>query len=230
MTESAPTIRWVTPKQPRSQETLERLAQATMQLLEEKSFEQISIEEIAKRAGSSVGGFYARFPDKEALYEYLYVQYEGELAATRSEMFDPTRWLDVPLQPRVEAIIVLCLNVIKQRAGFFRTMALRVHMNHTPQIDEQTARRGEMIESIRNILLECRNEITHPDPVLATKMGFYQLLMAIQERYMFPHTAHTKILNVSDDVFMRELVRAFLAYVGASYTPSPEMQHVASRS
>jgi AcrR family transcriptional regulator len=230
MSDQAPTIQWVIPQQPRSQETLERLAQATIQLLEKKSFEQISIEEIAKQAGSSVGGFYARFPDKEALYAYLYAQYEAELEATTTKMFEPTRWHDVPLRQRVEAICTLGLTVFRQREGFFRTMVLRTHINRTPLALEQASRRGKKIKSIRKLLLECRGEMNHSNPDLATEIGFFQMMMAIQERVLFPHSAHSNTMNVPDDVFLRELVNAFVAYVGASSLPSSETNHVAYRT
>lgn len=226
MTDQAPTIRWIRPQQPRSQETLERLAQATLQLLEEKSFEQISIEEIAKRAGSSVGGFYARFPDKEALFSYLFAQYKAELEATTSEMFEPNRWHEVPLRQRVEAISTLGLTVFRQRTGFFRTLVLRTIMDRTPLSLEQASHRGEKIKSIQRLLLECIGEMNHPNPELATKIGFFQMMMAIQERVLFPFSAHSNTMNVPDDVFLRELVNAFLAYVGASSIPSPETHHV----
>lgn len=230
MTEQAPTIQWVIPQQPRSQETLERLAQATMKLLEEKSFEHISIEEIAKQAGSSVGGFYARFPDKEALFVYLSAQYEAELEATISEMFEPTRWQDVPLRQRIEAISTLSLTLYRQRTGFFRALVLRSHMHRSPQILKQSSQRAEKIKSIRDILLECTGEMNHPDPQLATEIGFYQMLMAIQERVLFPHSSNSINVNVPDDVFLRELVYAFLAYVGASSIPPRTSHHHGHRA
>lgn len=50
---------------------LERLADSAAALLEEKSLNEISIAEIAARAGASVGSFYRRFHDKTAMLHYL---------------------------------------------------------------------------------------------------------------------------------------------------------------
>ena len=54
MTRESPQIRWVRPQQTRSQETLGRLCDAAGELLNDKPIDQISIEEIAAMAGSSV--------------------------------------------------------------------------------------------------------------------------------------------------------------------------------
>ncbi len=55
------------PKQARSEDTLRRLLNAAEELIIEKGHRAVSIPEIARRAHSSVGGFYARFRDKTEL-------------------------------------------------------------------------------------------------------------------------------------------------------------------
>ena len=59
------------PRQARSQRTFDNLLDAAEDLLNEKSFLELSINEIVSRAGSSVGSFYARFDDKDALLRCL---------------------------------------------------------------------------------------------------------------------------------------------------------------
>src|SRR5262245_60009024 len=62
------------PRQARSTETYRRLLDAAEALLQRKSFDRVSVAEIAGRAGVTIGAFYARFPDKEALLEALEAQ------------------------------------------------------------------------------------------------------------------------------------------------------------
>ena len=63
-----PELVWVRPpQQARSQLTLSRILDATEAILAEKSWEDAGVAEIARRAGSSVGAFYSRFRDKDAL-------------------------------------------------------------------------------------------------------------------------------------------------------------------
>jgi AcrR family transcriptional regulator len=58
-------------KQQRSEQTREKLLQAGLDLLQCGNYEDISIAQIAFRAGCSIGSFYLRFRNKEAFFEYL---------------------------------------------------------------------------------------------------------------------------------------------------------------
>lgn len=63
---------WLTaPQQARSLETLARFLRAADELLHEKPFADVTIAEIVTRAERTVGSFYARFEDKDALLRTL---------------------------------------------------------------------------------------------------------------------------------------------------------------
>ena len=66
-----PDPRHIPPKQDRSRRTLERIETATLELIAEKGVEETTVQDIVKRARSSVGSFYARFPAKEDLLLHL---------------------------------------------------------------------------------------------------------------------------------------------------------------
>jgi AcrR family transcriptional regulator len=66
-------------KQLRSEQTHEKLLQAGLKLLRSKSFDDISIAQIANCAGCSVGSFYLRFRNKEAFFEFLIESINGTL-------------------------------------------------------------------------------------------------------------------------------------------------------
>ena len=55
------------PKQKRSQESLERVLAASIELLEEEGFDAFTIQDVSRRADVSVGAIYARFGNKESL-------------------------------------------------------------------------------------------------------------------------------------------------------------------
>lgn len=60
-----------TPRQARSERTLEKILAACERLLAERSFEQISMQDIAREAGVSVGNLYNRFSDKSGLVDHV---------------------------------------------------------------------------------------------------------------------------------------------------------------
>src|SRR5512143_476146 len=91
------------PKQARSERTLQRLLDAAEQLIAEKGHQAVSIPEIARRAHSSVGGFYARFRDKNELLRALEERHFIELMARVERLADPTRWAGAETAAIVEA-------------------------------------------------------------------------------------------------------------------------------
>jgi AcrR family transcriptional regulator len=58
-------------KQQRSEQTHEKLLQSGLDLLRDGVFDDISIAQIASRAGCAVGSFYLRFRNKEAFFKFL---------------------------------------------------------------------------------------------------------------------------------------------------------------
>jgi AcrR family transcriptional regulator len=64
-------------KQRRSQITYNKLIEAGLHLLRTRDFDSISIAEIAKEAGYSVGAFYARFENKEEFFLALVAKHNS---------------------------------------------------------------------------------------------------------------------------------------------------------
>ena len=69
---SEPLIR--RPLQRRSQESLDRVLQAGIEVLQEEGFEGFTLQEVSRRAGVSIGSIYARVASREALIMAIYEQ------------------------------------------------------------------------------------------------------------------------------------------------------------
>src|SRR5438552_1394828 len=80
------------PQQVRSRETLDRILDAAEQVLDEKAFGEATLAEIMERAGVTVGAFYRRFPDKDALLHHLDERFFNELHRRADLVLDPARW------------------------------------------------------------------------------------------------------------------------------------------
>lgn len=74
-------------KQDRSRKTRDTLMAATWKLLQSHPWQAISINDIVKAAGSSVGAFYSRFTDKEALLEAMGAEWLEARWVHRAEGF-----------------------------------------------------------------------------------------------------------------------------------------------
>jgi len=63
------------PSQDRSRRTAERFLDAAFKLLESKTFDELSVADLAREAGRSVGAFYQRFGSKDDFLVVLLVAY-----------------------------------------------------------------------------------------------------------------------------------------------------------
>ena len=113
------------PQQERSRRTLQRLLDAGEALIREKGFDRASVAEIAERAGCSVGAFYTRFPDKDALfYSILQRFYEGA-AATVEEMMTAPRWREIPDHVVVDTMLEFTAKAVRERHQLIATIVNR---------------------------------------------------------------------------------------------------------
>lgn len=74
-------------RQKRSQKTYDALIATTFKLLEQREFDEISIAELAQKAGYSVGAFYARFHSKDELFDALVAQHMQDRTNARERIF-----------------------------------------------------------------------------------------------------------------------------------------------
>src|SRR5437868_6332491 len=93
------------PKQARSERTLYRLLDVAEALIVEEGLGGLSIPEVARRAGSSVGGFYARFRDKNELLRALEERFFREVQVRLDALADERRWEGAPVTAIVEAAV-----------------------------------------------------------------------------------------------------------------------------
>lgn len=77
-------------RQKRGQVTYDALIDTAFALLEDKEFDDISIAELAQKAGYSVGAFYARFRSKDELFDAMVMQHLDGRRRTRGRQFAST--------------------------------------------------------------------------------------------------------------------------------------------
>ena len=206
-------LRWVRPpRQARSQETLDRLLDAAEQLVAEKGFEDATIAELVRRAGSSVGAFYARFRDKDGLLYALYERYLEQAMATTDAALDPGRWAGASIPEIVRAVVPFLVSVYRERAGLIRAFVLRNHVD--PGFRARQERLSHYVNAGLARLLTARAaEIGHPDPVRAATFGLTMTVNTIESAVLFGEL-RSSALTLSDEELAAELIRAFLAYLG----------------
>lgn len=200
------------PKQLRSQRTLERLLETAERLISERGFDKVSIAALVREAGSSVGGFYGRFQDKDellfALHERLVKEIDRRVAAFES----PGRFDDATLGEIVRPCVRELVSVYRERRQLFAAIAARSVQNE--QLWELGKRlRASVIDRFAALVLRRRDQITHPDPELAVELGA-QMVFALMDQAVIFGELRVRGEPVSDEQVADELERSFIAYLG----------------
>lgn len=125
-------LRWIKPPhQDRSRDTQARIVDAARRLLEKgQSFHEISVSALAREADASVGAFYNRFRDKDALLHVLQIELCREGEATAAAVLVPERWTGVPLEPLIRAFVGLSVASCRQQAGLRRALLVAMCNDH----------------------------------------------------------------------------------------------------
>lgn len=119
--ESSDNREWVTePLQARSQETLTRLLDAADELLREQAFDDVTVADIVRRAERTVGSFYARFADKNALVRTLVQRVIDELIDDMRVRFSPEQWRTASMRDIVSSAVSASANVFWRHAHISR--------------------------------------------------------------------------------------------------------------
>ena len=201
------------PKQSRSEQTQERLLQAAEALILEKGLADASVPEIARRASSSVGGFYARFPDKDALLRALEERFFAEMLERVERLADAGRWADASIATIVGACGEELVTVFRERRNLIAAFLHRATRN--PEILAEALRfRVATQERIAALLLPRSNELRHPEPRLAIHLAV-QFAFALMLQLVAAGEVHAAGRVLGDRELQNEIVRNFLAYVGA---------------
>ncbi len=201
------------PKQARSLATLHRILDAAEALIEEKGPAEVSIPEIVHRARSSVGGFYARFRDKDALLRALEERFLAEMDARVEALADEGRWAEAPLRAIVEACAAELVGVSTERRNLIAAFLTRAALDAEARADALRFRRL-VGERITRLVLTRRDQLSHPNPEIAIDLAV-QFAFGLTLQRVIGGDLRAAGRTLSDDEIAREIVRNFLGYVGA---------------
>jgi len=207
-----PHIRWIRPvRQVRSQQTLERLLDSAEALIADKGFEDVTVAEIAARAGFSVGAVYSRFHDKQGVLHSLQDRFVDEANLTTDDAFDPSRWEGASIEEIISESIVFLVEIHRERRGVLRELLGRTKADPsmTERKERLVAHVGEHLESL---LLARVARIGHANPTVAIRFGLRLVLSTLEQAILFDEPGAYGVPR-SDEQLAAELTRAYLAYL-----------------
>jgi AcrR family transcriptional regulator len=203
------------PLQDRSRRTLEKIGRAVEDLLATRSFDDISVADIARRARCSIGSFYARFASKDDLLPYLYERYDADLKPRIQARAAAVDWSTLTLRDAVWLIVENTVDMYVERRNLLRAVALLVRTNPSAATPAMRGVRREATDLPAQALARFAGEIAHADPLDAARIGFFMVTAIAREKILFGEAPHASSTPLDADRLKRELARMLLAYLRA---------------
>lgn len=172
------------PRQRRSQETLKRIIAALAELLDEQTFEEVSVQQIVERAGASVGSFYARVGSKEALLVHLREAIYGGAEEELGAFFASERWANESLETMLDAHAEAWVTTHRERRGVTRALIVEARRN-AAFAEEAHAFNDRLMKLVVRAWLEKKDEIQHPRPAVAARHAFVMATSFVREAIVF---------------------------------------------
>lgn len=160
------------PKQTRSRRTLERIVRASLDILERDGPEGLTVHAIVEGAGSSVGSFYARFSGKDELLDYLGERIWREAAQRWDAAVASRDWAEMQLTELVQGSVRILSETGRSRSTYLKALERATGTRD----DAYTAFQSHVLEGMANLLLVHEQEMDHPDPRLAVRLGLRAVL------------------------------------------------------
>jgi AcrR family transcriptional regulator len=182
--------------QERSRETVEVVLEAAAQVFERVGFTAATTEQIAERAGVSVGTLYQYWPSKEALAVAL-MERHGEAGLARAapvlrELGDAT----IPLEKRIESLARVFVEMHDERPDLHWALE-----SEAPLPLAYRERIGELTRQLASFLEGALS--TDPDRALLVACALDAL----------PHALIRPATRLDTEASVRELTRMLLAYL-----------------
>jgi len=199
------------PKQARSEESLQRLLDAAESLLAERSIGEVSIADIARRARSSVGGFYARFRDKDELLLALHERFVRELEQ-RFAIIEAEASKHASLSELLRPSLQMLVDIYRARRALLVAFASRAADNRRLH-QAGLSFRAEVISRFTRLLLRFKDEMHHPDPELSAEFAI-QLALGFMEQTLNAGRPRIAGELLPEGRVAEELERALCTYMG----------------
>jgi AcrR family transcriptional regulator len=181
-------------------------------MLSERTWEESSVTEIARRAGSSVGAFYSRFADKDGLLHALHERFMSEACATIDDVFDSERWDGASISDIMKECVNFAIRIYHERAGLLRAFLIRSSSDE--MFTQRTVlMRRRLTERLRSLILARRKELLHPAPAIAAEFSM-RLVQGVLQAQVFVDDTSDNGSRLDEEQLTTELVYATLAYMG----------------
>jgi AcrR family transcriptional regulator len=171
------------------------------------------------RAGSSVGGFYARFRDKDELLRALEERFLAEMRDVLDALAAPERWEGASVPAIVRAGVETLLRVFRERRSLLVAFMARAAQGRGLQ--EVLEFRREVSARFVALLHSRRDTLFHPRPDVAVDLAV-QLVFGLMHQMIVFGEVRVGSRRLPEAELEAELVRNVLGYIGCPDSAPPK--------
>ena len=199
-------------KQERGQVTYDRLIATGFRMLEEYDLQDISIADLTKEAGYSVGAFYSRFRSKDEFFDALIAKHLETRTATQVYLF-----ATLPPETLVSEMVHNMLSYYWDRRKFWRAVLVRSVKDNDfwdPIRNHGQALRQRFVVRLKKDIGRDLNSEEEANIMIA----FVMLLGTINSTIINQHGP----IQLGQKLFIEELTRAFRLISGYDSITKPK--------
>lgn len=168
------------PQTERARRSLERILSAVEELLVEKEFSEITVGEIADKAGVSTGLLYSRFDGKDEILPYLIKRFYRRVRDAMAEELSLKRAGQLDLDDRLERLIAFFSELASRDAGLVRAAAARRLLIPDVQDEVERSLNEELREHAFQWLRAGKGQVRRDDPDEALRFVHFTVLLVTQ--------------------------------------------------
>jgi AcrR family transcriptional regulator len=202
------------PRQARSRESYRRMLDAAEAVMEEKSFDEATVGEIVERAGLTVGAFYARFEDKNALLACLEDRLREEMNA-HADAVDDTEWAREPIGRTLRPFVRRLVRVYQRRRAVARALVLRSRSDPALRARLEKLNRRNLSKVSR--FLEARVPRRSREQAANVEFALLAMRCVLRETVLF-REAYPGRRPPTEDELTDQLTRLLLRHAGLDAT------------
>lgn len=151
------------PKQSRSRESLEKVIVAAAAILEKVGYEGLTLQEVSRLSGVSIGSIYARVAGKDELVRLVQQRAMERIDAEQARLLAPERWAAYGLPELVPALVDELAEFLRRHAALLRAFMMRAAQDEViGAVGRASALKAAA--RFRDVLLGRRDQIGRPDP------------------------------------------------------------------
>lgn len=192
---------------------MDRLLDAAEAVIREEGISELTVVKVVKKARSSVGAFYRRFPDRDSLLFAIQERNHARAIKVYDAQMEMLRRRRASLEDTLSELFSLRARMVIQDSPLLHAFVVQEAL--MPIFQEEGRKFYAYCRAtMADVLLSYRDEIAHPEPELAAEMVCRTWLALMEQTVLYGRSPFDSEARSGDPAtLVAEYTRAMAAYL-----------------